>query len=237
MDDLQFRREIYADPKSQDEVLLAALNEDPSKQQFANDIAKLDDKIKQALEVPVPEGLSAKLILRQTFATHQIQKTKKRVYLSIAASVAMVGGLLVHSLQFSSVHNNLGAYALAHVYHEEGSISNELSSTVSLESLNTKMAAFEGKFTDSVGKLLAADYCRFDGMKSLHLVYQGKTSPVNVFIVPKSDHLNFESDFSDSKLVGSSLGFKNSNVIVVGDKNESLSTWRDSINNHVNWST
>lgn len=236
MDDLQFRRAIYADPNNQDAETIAAQQQDPSKKQFAQEICQLDAKIKQALQVPVPDDLCNKLILRQTLASHQVHKRKKRIHLALAASVAIVGGLMLNFMQFSSAYSSLGDYALAHVYHEQGSFTNNTTSQVTLTSLNQKMAAFDGNFSQSLGKLLFADYCRFDGMKSLHLVYQGKTSPVTVFIVPKNEQLSFNADFNDKQLFGSSLEFSHSNIIVVADKNESLGQWQQNISDTVNWS-
>ena len=98
------------------------------------------------------------------------------------------------------------------------------------------MATFDGNFSRTLGKLIFADYCRFDGMKSLHLVYQGKTSPVTVFIVPKNEQLSFSADFNDKKLFGSSMEFNHSNIIVVADKNESLGQWQQNISSTVSWS-
>ncbi len=236
MDDLQFRRAIYADPNNQDADTIAAQQNDPSKKQFAQEICQLDERIKQALQVPVPDDLCDKLILRQTLASHQVHKRKARIHLALAASVAIVGGLMLNFIQFSSAYSNLGDQALAHVYHEQGSFDNNTTKLVSLASLNKKMAAFDGNFSQSLGKLLFADYCRFDGMKSLHLVYQGKTSPVTVFVVPKDEQLRFDADFNDKKLFGSSLEFSQSNIIVVADKNESLDQWQQSISDTVNWS-
>ena len=236
MDDLEFRRAIYADPKNQDADTILAQQQDPSKKQFAQEICQLDNKIKQALQIPVPDDLANKLILRQTLANHQVQKRKSRVHLALAASVAIVGGLVLNFMQFSSAYNNLGDYALAHVYHEQGDIANNASNQVTLASLNQKMATFNGNFTQSLGKLLFADYCRFDGMKSLHLVYQGKTSPVTVFVVPKNKQLSFTNTFNDKELFGSSLEFKRSNIIVVADKNESLDKWQQNISDTVSWS-
>jgi len=139
-------------------------------------------------------------------------------------------------MQFSSAYNNLGDYALAHVYHEQGSFANNATNQVTLTSLNQKMAAFDGNFSQPLGKLLFADYCRFDGMKSLHLVYQGKTSPVTVFVVPKNEQLRFSTAFNDEKLFGSSIEFNKSNIIVVADKNESLGQWQQSISETISWS-
>ncbi len=236
MDDLQFRRAIYADPNNQSDETIAAQQNDASKKQFAQDICQLDEKILQALQVPVPEGLSEKLILRQTLANHQVHKRKTRVHLALAASVAIVGGLMLNFMQFSSAYSNLGDYALAHVYHEQGVFANNTDNQVTLASLNKKMSTFDGNFSKTVGKLISADYCRVDGMKSLHLVYQGVTNPVTVFIVPKNEQLTFSSTFNDKKLFGRSMEFNHSNIIVVADRNESLGEWQKNISETVSWS-
>lgn len=236
MDDLQFRRSIYADPNSQSKELLAAMQADDSKKQFAQEIKQLDEKIAQAMNVPVPDDLANKLILRQTLASHQQHKRKKRVHLALAASVAITAGFLINLVSFSSSYHNLGDYALAHVYHEDGFFSNNDSAQVSLTSLNEKMASFNGNFDQSLGELLFADYCRFDGMKSLHLVFKGQSSPVTVFIVPKNDQLAFSKHFNDDKLFGESLNFKKANVIVVADKDESLTQWKKNLNDNISWS-
>ncbi|OUR61988.1 hypothetical protein A9Q74_05885 [Colwellia sp. 39_35_sub15_T18] len=236
MDDLQYRRSIYADPTCQDEDILAAQQADPAKKEFAQDLIQLDERLKRAMQVPVPDGLCEKLILRQTLASHQQKKRKSRVHLALAASVAIIAGLAVNYLQFSSSFTNLGDYALAHVYHEQDDFSNDDKNLVSLTSLNQKMIAFNGSFEQSLGQLISADYCRFDGMKSLHLVFKGITDTVTVFVVPKNEQLAFSQYFSDSKLQGESIGFKNTNVIVIADKNESLSQWQRAISDNITWS-
>jgi hypothetical protein len=236
MDDLQFRRRIYADPNTRDEDMLTAIKSDPAKQKFAQELDDLDNKIFQAMNVPVPEELSNKLILRQTLASHQQQKRKSRVRLALAASVAFAMGLTFNFMQFSSAYNNLGDYAIAHVAHEDGYFSNTDPANISLATLNNKMAAFNGSFTAGIGKLLFADYCRFDGMKSLHLVFQGKTNPVTVFIVPRNEQLEFTANFSNGILIGKSQQFKYSNIIVVADKNEPLQQWQKVIDENVHWS-
>jgi hypothetical protein len=235
MDDLQFRRSIYSDPNSQDAELLAAIKESPARKKQAQDMISLDEKIKQAMQVPVPDDLCDKLILRQTLASHQQHKRKKRFHLAVAASVAIFGGLLVNYMHFSNAYSNLGDYSLAHAHHEKAHFPNTSTNTVSLTSLNSKMATFGGSFKGTLGKLIFADYCRFGGMKSLHLVYQGKTSPVNIFVVPKDDQISFVDKFNDNKLFGETLGFKDTNIVIVADENESLNQWQQDVSNSINW--
>lgn len=237
MDDLLFRRSIYADPKCQDDAIKEAKNSDPAKKAFADEIELLDQKIASAMNVPVPDDLCNKLILRQTMASHQQHKRKNKVHLALAASVAIALGLSFNFMQFSSAYAGIGEYALAHVYHEENAFDNNASNSISLTALNNKMSSFDGSFTKTVGKLISADYCRFDGIKSLHLVYQGESSPVTVFIVPNRNELSFDAEFSDGKLRGDSKQYGETNVIVVGDKNESLNQWQSELSKNIRWST
>lgn len=236
MDDLQFRRRIYADPNTRDEDMLDAIKRDPAKRSFTQELEDLDSKLFKAMNVEVPSDLCDKLILRQTLASHQQQKRKSRVRLSLAASVAFAMGLTFNFMQFSSAYSTLGDYAIAHIAHEEDYFSNASTENISLASLNDKMATFNGSFTSGIGKLLFADYCRFDGIKSLHLVYQGVTSTVTVFVVPNNEDLAFSANFTDDKLIGKSQHFTHSNIIVVGDKNEPLQKWQNAIDKNINWS-
>lgn len=236
MDDLQFRRSIYADPKTQDEAIQSAKDSDPAKQQFARDIEALDEKLAQAMKMPVPDDLYNKLILRQTLASHQQQKKKTRVQLALAASVAFVLGLTFNFMQYSTPYSSLGEYALAHVYHEENRFSNDDQVRVSLAALNSKMSTFNGSFNQDLGQLISAQFCPFNGIKSLHLVFQGKSSPVTVLIVPNHEELKFIEDFDDNKFKGKSLLMNDTNIIVIGDKNEPLQQWQDNISDNVSWS-
>ena len=236
MDDLQFRRSILADPKNRDDDTNASIKNDPAKQRFVQEIDSLDNKIAQAMNIPVPDDLVNKLILRQTLASHQQQKRKTRVRLAMAASVAFVMGLTVNFYMFSSTYKNLGDYAIAHVNHEAKHFSNTAEPTVTLASLNEKMAVFKGSFDSTFGTLIFADYCRFDGSKSLHLVFQGQSSPVNIFILPEDEDIKFIANFANDKLQGKSLNFNHSNIIVVGDKQEPMQQWQERVNKSITWS-
>ena len=57
MDDLQFRRSILTEPKNRDEDVRNAIKQDPAKQKFVHEIDALDEKIAQAMNIPVPDDL------------------------------------------------------------------------------------------------------------------------------------------------------------------------------------
>ncbi|MDG3396194.1 DUF3379 family protein, partial [Vibrio parahaemolyticus] len=58
MDDLEFRRRILSDPKQKDEEILQALAASDANSKFVDDVLDLDAKIKQAMNVDVPEDLA-----------------------------------------------------------------------------------------------------------------------------------------------------------------------------------
>jgi len=152
----------------------------------------------------------------------------------MAASVAFAVGLSFTS--FLDTYPTLGDYALAHTYHEAQYFSNDDEAKVSLASLNEKMASFDGSFIDNLGELISADFCRFNGVKSLHLTYKGEKTPVTVFIIPNDEDFTFSENFSDNNLKGKSLRFKESNIIIVADKKEPLDSWQKKIDAKVRWS-
>ncbi|WP_448563891.1 DUF3379 family protein [Thalassotalea ganghwensis] len=236
MDDLQFRRSIYADPNNQDKELLAAMSADPKKQRFTQELQQLDRDITDALEVPVPEGLKEKLLLKQSLESHQQHKRKSRVYMAMAASVVMALGVTFNTMHYSHAYNSVADYAIAHTNHEAQHFLNSDENRVSLVSLNQKMASFNGHFSENPGELIAANFCRFDGMESLHLVFKGKSSPVNIYIVPNAAHLSFKAYFTDQQLQGMVKNYNQSNVIVVGDKEEPIEHWQQKLNQQLRWS-
>ncbi|QPG04813.1 DUF3379 family protein [Salinimonas marina] len=54
MDELEFRRRIYADPDTMDADVLKAAEADPDKQAFREQVRQMNNKLKQATKVPVP---------------------------------------------------------------------------------------------------------------------------------------------------------------------------------------
>jgi uncharacterized protein DUF3379 len=236
MDDLQFRRRIYADPSTRDEAVLEAKSSDPAKKQFAQELEQLDQQIHTAMNIDVPDNLYNKLILRQTLASHQQQKRKNRIQLAMAASVAFAIGLSFNFMQTSNAYADLGDYALAHVNQEAHMFNNNNVSKITLASLNEKMASYNGSFSQSLGTLISASYCNFDDIKALHLVYQGQSEPVTVFIIPSDNGLTFDGNFANEHLHGEAQQYKGANVIVVGDKNEPLAQWQTNISKNISWS-
>lgn len=236
MDDLEFRRRLYSNPSSSDHDIKNAIGEDNSRKKFADDILAFDSDIAAALNVDVPENLANQLILHQSLHSHQQTQNKSRIHLAIAASVAFVVGITVSFLNTSPAYRNIADYSLAHYHHEADQYNNLGNSQYSLASFNDKVDNLHVRFTEKLGKIIALNDCFFDGMDSIHMVLEGKYDNVTVFIIPKSAHLSYSGQFNDDIVKGITRQYKQGDVVIMGNKSESLDKWQKKIDETISWS-
>ncbi|GIU08407.1 MULTISPECIES: DUF3379 domain-containing protein [unclassified Shewanella] len=222
MDELKFRRQAYSDPNSQEPDFIDAAMESAEREAFLNELKGLDAKIERALKVDVPDDLAAKLLLRQQLQHHHSQRRKTGFAFALVASVAFLAGMTFTLLRMGPV--DLGQHALAHVYHEEKAL--HVDQDVAYQDVNFQLASLNGgsnmKFTEQPGKVFYSTYCDFQGVKSLHLVMQGKKEKVTLFIVPLEDRMVLEEAFTDNKYQGMGFETDNAYMLLVGEKNQDL---------------
>lgn len=233
MDELTFRRRIYANPDDNEQEVLDACLQDPVKAKFKADMQQFDDSLTKALNIDVPENLADRVLLSQTIKVQQIQKRKSRVHLAIAASVAFTIGLTFQMFGISPRHDSLGEHALAHVHAEISHLQDK--ATYTTEQLNIKLASFGGQMMSEVAPIKFANYCYFGGIKSLHVVLEGDNHPVTVFFVPNNSGMKNTDVFSDQDFQGESVQFQHAEMLIVTDKNDPVDKWRDKISNAIKW--
>ena len=90
MDDLEFRRRILSDPKQKDEEILQALAESDTNSKFADDVLDLDLKIKQAMNVDVPEDLADKILFNQTSSALDDEKVVRPNFARKAMALSLI---------------------------------------------------------------------------------------------------------------------------------------------------
>jgi hypothetical protein len=222
MDELSFRRTIYAEPNTTDPDIIQAANNDPAKQAFWDEVKAMDAQLAQAMNIPVPENFADKLILRQGMDEFTQKRKKRPWYVAMAASVAMVVG--VSYMTLLAGNNGLANDVFAHVSHEymnkEMTMGGE---NVTQEAINEKMATFNGSLSEDIGEVVSANYCYLNTIKSLHMIIRGKTGLVNLFVVPDNKSKELEEDFSNDELIGTSFLLSSAKIIIVGDDKEDVS--------------
>jgi hypothetical protein len=222
MDELKFRRQAYGDPNCQDPDFLSEMHNSVEQESFVNGLKKLDCKIERALNIDVPEDLAAKLLLNQQLHQHQHQRRRSGFTLAMVASVAFIAGISFTLLRVSPV--DLGQHALAHVYHETKAMNTN--NNVTFSDVNFQLASLGtmggSHFSQQPGTVYYSTFCDFQGVKSLHLVMQGKHSKVTLFIVPVEHRMVLEEAFADNKYKGRGFVKDNAYMLLVGETSEDL---------------
>jgi hypothetical protein len=222
MDELSFRRTIYAEPNTTDPDIIQAAKDDPAKQVFWDEVKAMDAQLAQAMSIPVPENFADKLILRQGMDEFSQKRQKRPWYIALAASVAMVVG--VSYVTLFAGNNGFSNDIYAHINHEY--MNKEIAMTgqhVSQNVINEKMATFNGVLSGEIGDVLSANYCYLGTIKSLHMIIKGKTGLINLFVVDNNNSKELKEDFSTNGLVGTSFLLQSAKIIIVGDDKEQVS--------------
>lgn len=233
MDELEFRRRLYAEPSEVSAELQEFADSDTERQQFLSDIQQLDTKMHEALNIEVPENLADKILLNQRLSEHKQHKRRGRVHLAIAACVAFAFGM-IFNLYNPAAPLNLEQHALDHVYHELAALNNT-DQQFAIEQVNAKLASFGGQLTHVPGDVSYLTFCNFKGQKGLHMVLSTQSGPVTLFIVPANNQRESSSQFADQRFNGSIYQSASATIIMLGENNTQLQPLQNQIKDNLIW--
>lgn len=216
MDDLTFRKTVYAEPFTKDPAVIEAAANDIKKQAFWDEIKLMESQLQTAMNIPVPENLAEKLILRQSLKEHKQTSQKRPWYIALAASVAIASVLTIGVLKTGD--SKLTSDVYAHLGHVNDELAKGIK--VDTDAINDKLASFNGHVDGDLGEVVSANYCYLDKIKSLHLIIRGENGLTSLFVVPDSISETIGETFSNATYKGASFLIESAKVIVVGE-NES----------------
>ncbi len=230
MDELEFRRRVYANPETTDSDVIEAAKQDESKRIFWQEQIQLDKQLKQALKVDVPEELVNRLIWQQSADEFARNKRKNRWYLALAASLAFTLGIGATMWYHQPV--SIGGQALAHMQYAELEKAHT-QVPVDLNMVNAKLASFGASFNQMLDGVEVANYCHLSTVRSLHLIVETPQGKMSVFILPQRDDMAIPQEFADSHYHGESIQFNRANVMVVSDKGTDLSKLKEAVKQRI----
>jgi len=179
MNCIEFRRLRLSDPYVADKHLTSHKKSCQSCSDFERDILLLDEKVKHALMVDVPEGLSARILLNQSLGRVNRRPPLWR-WTSLAASVVIV--IMLSMYQFPEP-DSLQTQLVSHLKQEHivlpagiGNVDDAIVQKV----LNSISLHADG----SIGKVTFAENCDLDGEMVGHLVVEWDNVNYNLLIVP-----------------------------------------------------
>ena len=219
MDELEFRRRVYANPDTTDRDIVEAAKSDPAKQAFWQEQKAQDNALLEIMKVPVPEDMAHKLIWQQTANEFVRHKKRSRWYVAMAASVAFAIG--ISFTFFNQGQVSLGNEALVHMQYASAEQSHS-GLPVDLTQVNAKLAGFGASLTGMVGDIKVANYCHLNNVRSLHLIMETDQGLMSVFVVPHRDDILLPDAFSNEAYHGEAVKMQRADILVVGDKEANL---------------
>ncbi|WP_227816564.1 DUF3379 family protein [Nitrogeniibacter aestuarii] len=176
---MDLRREKLADPKRLSAAANAHLAECPNCRRFAQGIDATEIKAAQVLNVPVPEGLSDRVLLR----VHRGQKRPWRLWAIAAAFVFSFG---IGMVQWQPrPDTDYAKFAIEHVRHEPQSFTTHRLADPSRFQL--VMANFGGTMKTPIGKVSYMRLCPVPNGTGWHIVLETEAGPATLLLIPGED--------------------------------------------------
>lgn len=177
---------LAADPRNGDPVLLEHLERCPACAAYASDMHELDQRLRDALAVPVPEvklpsgPYPAAVTPPASGGGLARRQTSRRFALAAsAAGVAILAGLLWAGFPRQS----LASAVVAHMAHEPDAWST--TAVLSEAEIDEVMARSRVHLARGLPDVTYANSCWFRGRHVPHLVVQTTNGPVTVLVLPE----------------------------------------------------
>lgn len=245
MNKQQFEQEVFADPNALSDDAQHLLNSSDEYQQIYADVQKLNQDIKETLEIPVPEGLQQALLNISKADTDRHHTTdnvvsfsdkfKNTVIWSLAASVVLAVGLSFSVFNPNQDDMTGSEMALAH-FHHENPYSLSLSDEVSLAEVNTKLASFNAQLSSKVGRITYANYCFFGNEKSVHMVLDTVFGKVTMFVTAKDKNRPIDQIFGDAEYEGHSWSIEDIDITIINKKGQNNTQELNDMKNYIEYS-
>lgn len=234
MDELEFRRQLLADPQARQPEMQQQLQHDLQRQRYQQELLEMEQKLKQSLQLPVPSDLADRLLLAQGIASFSERKQQRQRWLSLAAAILVIGLLAPALYKQLFWSDQLADHALAHVYHEAAYLLDQ-STDLPLTEVNQLLADFNAELMQWPGAVRYARYCDFQGLRSLHLILQTEDGLLTVFVMPPQHALTGGEQFADQNFHGQSLQLGQHALVLVTEKQQALQPFAEELAQHIRW--
>jgi len=259
MNELEFRKRVYANPRDLEQEVLDAARSNPDYQKILNDTLGFEDSLCHELESPeIPEGMAQRLLSipeqdsalgpesSSNVSPIRAKKQSFFQYYAVAASLVLAVGIVI------SLNSNEGpssadmAFAdelLEHLYHDSEEIDDitagDAYAVLDLAEVNSSMANAGARLMQSSVPhnfaVRSAKPCEIlPAYESAHLVLQGSQGAISVIVINNSP-VEVQFSIRDDRFEGIVLPMEQGNMILVGEKNEDLSQYASLFSENVEW--
>jgi hypothetical protein len=260
MDDLEFRKRAHSDPFDDAADFTAAVASNPQRARLIEQLQALDDEVGRVLHAVSIPDMAARLkalgaadtdpaadmdtaASKGTAGSVPLPRTANRSgrrYFAIAASLLVAVAITLSlnpasgpSAQDMEFHDQL----LSHLYDEEPRY--DQSSAVSWQQVNQTFADAGGHMKDAeMTKALPVKFAKICGLdhkgRGAHIVLEGTKGSVSVFLV-RGSSVSSEFQVKDKRFAGRIVPMGDGNLVIVGEKEESLDDYQRLITENFEW--
>ncbi|MDW3094399.1 MAG: DUF3379 family protein [Gammaproteobacteria bacterium] len=230
MDDmncLAARRIITTDITDKSSAFVSHVNGCPTCKSFYEKQLKFNSVLKKAVDVDVPEGLAARILVE-----HNLNKKKEKEgankfrWSAIAASV-----ILVFAVSIVSTINTPPAIAeviLEHAHEELWVLEDK--GHVTLESLNQLLKPHGVRANENIGYATHAGNCVIQDQVGVHIVFAGENAPVTLIVFPKELDNEKSVRISDHFFKGVLMNTNKGTLAILSEDEESLKLFEARLN-------
>lgn len=176
MNCLEFRRQKLADPRRLSPEALAHLSECAACRDFSIEMTEQEECLAAALDVPVPEGLADRVILRRKTGS----RFAPRLWALAATVVLSVGIGIDYWKDFAS--QEYARLAIEHVMEEPESFTTTRSADPEL--LRTVMHNFGGSLEAPLGRVRWMRVCPVPQGTGWHIVFETEHGLATLILIP-----------------------------------------------------
>lgn len=216
MNCLSARRIISTDIKETNVSLGQHLNECKTCKAFYDRQMTFNNKLKEAFEIDVPEGLAARVLVEHKLNQKKAKNATNR-WLTMAASIMLVVSVSV----VTSLHSTpaLAEIIVEHIYEDVKML--EKKGDIAPFELNKLLSPHGVSVNADIGHANGAGNCLIDGKLGAHIVFKGKNAPVTMIVVPHKI-TSEKIEFNEQEYVGLLVNTPRGTLALVSSDEESL---------------
>lgn len=186
MNCLEFRRDKLADPRRLSPEAAAHLNDCATCRGFAAEVDENEMRLAAVLDVPVPEGLAERIILRRKTQT----RFSPRLGM-LAASLVLTFAFGLHQWKDAG-SQEYARLAIEHVMHEPESFTS--TRLADPELLRRVMHTFGGEMQASLGRVRYMKLCPVPEGTGWHIVFETEQGQLATLILIPAKRMKTDSE-------------------------------------------
>jgi len=232
---LEFRRILLTDPGIVDPEFARHRRDCHDCADTVERSAHFERRLREAVAIDVPENLASRILLKQSFEAHAEGPwwRTRRAY-ALAASMLLMVGLVTLALTSQLEQRRLSEEFVALVNGAPDALA--ASKPVSSGDISAALRPVGLDLEGEIGNVTYAGRCLVRGKLSGHIVVQGDTAPVTVFLIRErlvTDRATIRSDHYNGIVLPQGSG----TIAIVSTPGEALEKVEARVRSAIRWAS